>query len=147
MIELEKKRKKTGQQNVEEVSKKAFQKFVLEQNHPCVMAQTVFTMDQVDLHVYENFGSKNTAAKILKDLKLYLKEYDFESNDFRTFLAVFKDQKDFTEEQFEKLLWKQLEFLHEVDDAPWDKRVSEDPEDKNFSFSLGGRAFYMVGLH
>ncbi len=148
MIEIKNKRKKPSNKiDAEEDYKKAFQDFVLNKNHPCVMAQTVFSMGKVDFHVYENFGSKKTAVKILKDLKRYLQEYDFESNDFRTFLAVFKDQKDFTEAQFETLLWKQLEFLHEVDDDLWDKRVSENPEDKNFSFSIGGRAFYMVGLH
>lgn len=124
-----------------------FRDFILEKNHPCLMAQTVFTMNKVDFHVYENFGSKNTSAKILKDIKEYLKKYDFESNEFLTFFAVFKDRKNYSEEQFEQLLWKQLQFLHELDDQPWDPAVSSDPENKDFSFSINGKAFYMVGLH
>ncbi|UJH89902.1 YqcI/YcgG family protein [Antarcticibacterium sp. 1MA-6-2] len=124
-----------------------FKNFILEKNHPCVMAQTVFTMDKVDFHVYENFGSKNTSAKILRDIKTYLSRYDFESNDFLTFFAVFKDRKKYTEEQFEELLWKQLQFLHELDEQPWDPAVSSDPANKDFSFSINGKAFYMVGLH
>ncbi|QED38226.1 YqcI/YcgG family protein [Antarcticibacterium arcticum] len=125
----------------------SFNNFILDQDHPCLMAQTVFSMDKVDLHVYEDLGSKHTARKILKDLKNYIAAYDFESNDFLTFLATFPGRKDFTEKQFEELLWKQLQFLHEVDDHPWDPAVSSDPENDNFSFSLGGKAFYMVGLH
>ena len=30
-----------------------FEKFILENNHPCVMAQSVFIQRQVDFHVYE----------------------------------------------------------------------------------------------
>ena len=127
--------------------KASFDKFILEDEHPCLMAQTVFSMGKVDLLVYEDLGSKNTARKILKDLKNYIAAYDFDSNEFQTFLATFPERKDFTEKQFEDLLWKQLQFLHEVDDASWDPSVSNDPKNKNFSFSLGGKAFYMVGLH
>ncbi len=131
----------------EQKIKAEFSEFILENNHPCVMAQTVFSMDKVDFHVYENFGSKNTAIKILKDLKQYIANYDFESKEFLTFMAVFKGRKAFTEEQFEELLWSQLNLLHEVDTDEWDKEVSDDPNNKDFSFSLGGKAFYMVGLH
>jgi len=127
--------------------KNEFSEFIIENNHPCVMAQTVFSMDKVDFHVYENFGSKNTAFKILKDLNGYIERYDFNSKEFRTFMAVFKGRKNFSEQQFEELLWSQLNLLHEVDTAPWDPEVSEDPDHKDFSFSLGGKAFYMVGLH
>ncbi|MFD0977616.1 guanitoxin biosynthesis heme-dependent pre-guanitoxin N-hydroxylase GntA [Salinimicrobium gaetbulicola] len=128
-------------------SKQDFDQFVLEKDHPCVMAQTVFSMDQVDYHEYGNFGTRETAKNILKDLKEYIANYDFDSNEFFSFLAVFKDRKEYTEEEYEDTLWQQLQYLHEVDDSQWDKNVSPDPDSNNFSFSLGGRAFYMVGLH
>lgn len=131
----------------EPLAKAEFKNFIVEDNHPCVMAQTVFTMDQVDFHLYDDFGSKNTAHKILRDLKDYLTKYDFDSNDFFTFIASFRGRKEYTEKQFEDLLWKQLQFIHELDNQPWDPTVSEDPGDKNFSFSIAGKAFYLVGLH
>ena len=127
--------------------KEEFDKFILEQDHPCIMAQTVFSMGKVDLHEYSSFGSPEAAAEILQDLKKYLANYDFDSNEFLTFLAVFRKEKRFSEEKFEQLLWQQLQYLHEADDQPWDHRVSRNPESDNFSFSLGGRAFYMVGMH
>lgn len=134
-------------QNEDEKIKEKFTDFILEEDHPCVMAQTVFSMDKVDFQVYENFGSKQTAVALSRDLKSYIAKYDFDSPDFFTFIAAFEGRKDFTEEQFEALLWKQLQFLHEVDDQPWDPTVSSDPANPNFSFSIGGKAFYMVGLH
>ncbi|MEG9327862.1 guanitoxin biosynthesis heme-dependent pre-guanitoxin N-hydroxylase GntA [Salinimicrobium catena] len=128
-------------------TKKQYDEFILEKDHPCLMAKTVFSMDQVDLHEYENFGSRETAEIMLKDLKNYVEKYDFESNDFFTFMAVFKGEKNYSEEEFEQLLWQQLQHLHEADDSPWDKAVKPDPEDPNFSFSLAGKAFYIVGMH
>ena len=128
-------------------SKSEFEHFILGKDHPCIMAQTVFSLDKVDFHEYDNFGSRQTARAILIDLKKYIAAYDFESNDFLTFLVAFKGRQEYTEEEFEAVLWQQLQFLHEEDDMPWDKEVSPDPDSKNFSFSLGGRAFYIVGLH
>ena len=128
-------------------SKTEFDDFILTKDHPCIMAQTVFSMDKVDFHEYENFGSRETARAILKDLKKYISKYDFESNDFLTFLAAFKGKQDYTEEEFERTLWEQLQQMHELDDEKWDETVSPDPENSNFSFSFAGKAFYIVGLH
>lgn len=127
--------------------KAEFDQFIVGDNHPCVMAQTVFSMDKVDFHVYDNFGSKATARNILKDIESYISQYDFDTKEFFTFVAVFKGRKDFTEKQFEELMWKQLQFIHDLDEVPWDPSVSKDPKDENFSFSIGGRSYYMVGLH
>ena len=124
-----------------------FNEFILGKDHPCLMAQTAFSMDKVDFHEYEGFGTRKTAKNILKDLKKYIANYNFESNDFLTFLVAFKGRQDYTEEEFEQKLWEQLQHLHEVDDAEWDKEVNPDPESPHFSFSLGGRAFYVVGMH
>lgn len=149
MIVKEKKHTRAGgiKATEEKLIQAEFNEFILERNHPCVMAQTVFTMDKVDFHVYEKFGSKPTAAKLLQDIKTYISKYDFESNDFLTFFAVFKDEKNFSEKEFEDRLWKQLQNIHELDEQPWDPGVSADPADKNFSFSINGKAFYIVGLH
>ncbi|UZH54182.1 YqcI/YcgG family protein [Salinimicrobium tongyeongense] len=137
------------EQQISEVSsaKSQFEDFIIGNNHPCLMAQTVFSMDKVDFHEYDNFGSRETAKAILADLKEYIAAYDFESNDFLTFLVGFKGRQHYSEEEFEQTLWAQLQHLHEVDDTQWDEAVSPDPEHKNFSFSLGGKAFYIVGLH
>src|SRR5690606_5656432 len=64
-----------------------------------------------------------------------------------SFLAVFKGRQNYSETEFEQLLWQQLQYLHEADEYPWDGEVAKDPESPEFSFSLGGKAFYMVGMH
>jgi uncharacterized protein len=146
-VDLKKKRKKSTNGFNLAAIKGEYENFILDKDHPCLMAKTVFTMDQVEMKAYSDFGSVATARAILEDLKNYIESYDFESNDFKTYMAVFPDAPKFSEIAFEKMLWKQLENLHKVDDKDWDPEVSEDPADQNFSFSLAGKAFYIVGLH
>lgn len=124
-----------------------FQEFIIEKNHPCIMANTVFTMKDYDIQLYEKLGSKKTAMSLLEDLRDYITSYNFNDNKFKTFIAVFPDADVVSEVEFENLLWQQLQFIHEKDDKLWDHRVSSNPEDDNFSFSIAGRAFYVIGMH
>lgn len=124
-----------------------YRKFILEDNHPCIMANTVFSMDDYELKLYEDFGSKKTAAQMVADLENYIANYNFSDNKFKSFIAVFPDAEVVSEIEFENLLWRQLQFIHEKDRKPWDHRVSNDPENNNFSFSIAGRAFYVIGMH
>lgn len=50
---------------------------------------------------------------------------------------------------WEKLLWAQLQSLHELDRThhAWDATVSSDPADPAFSFSFAGTAFFIIGMH
>lgn len=111
------------------------------------MANTVFQMDKYQLNVYEVLGSRKTADALMTDLKNYIAHYDFESKDFESFIAVFPEAEVVSEIEFENLLWRQLQFLHDMDNSLWDPTVSDDPNNPNFSFSIGGKAFYVVGLH
>ena len=124
-----------------------FKEFVIEQKHPCIMANTVMAMDDYEIHTYDTFGTKSTAETLLEDLQAYIANYNFSDNKFKTFLAVFPNTEVATEIEFENLLWRQLQFIHDVDPVEWDHRVSHDPENNNFSFSIGGRAFYIIGMH
>ncbi len=62
-------------------------------------------------------------------------------------MIVFDDRQVMSEDVFEKALWAFLQRIHNIDKSPWDSTVSQNPEDKTFSFSAGGKAFYIVGLH
>ena len=71
------------------------------------------------------------------------------NSEYATFIAIFERPRQTTEDEFERLLWKQLRLLHEHDAAEhdWDPAVATDPSDPHFSFSLGGQALYVIGLH
>ena len=122
-----------------------YEAFILEKKHPCVMAKTVFLTENYHLNVYNTMD--NDSKNILRDIARFIDQYDFESNSFESFIAVFPNAYFNTEEDFENALWNTLQSLHNEDDSPWDPSVSSDPNDSNFSFSLKGKAFYIVGLH
>lgn len=64
--------------------------------------------------------------------------------------VIFRAPQDLTETAFEDALWSRLQGLHDMDveeGVPWDDAVASDPELPQFSMSVGGRAFFVVGLH
>ena len=126
---------------------KWFKKWILDDNHPCIMAQTVFRMEHVDFHEYKGFGTDESIEEMLHDLEKYVDAYDFSNNQFFTFIAAFPDDTTSHEREFEEKLWRQLQYLHDSDDRSWDPEVTADPDDSKFSFSVKGRAFYVVGMH
>lgn len=124
-----------------------FEDFILNRDHPCLMAQTVFRQGQYELNEYGRLGEESHTQKLLNDIRNYVESYDFSKQDFFSFIAVFEDEGHMPEEHFEKRLWQQLQLLHNEDSSPWDSEVSSDPDSDQFSFSLCGRAFYVVGMH
>lgn len=143
----EKIKRRRSNARLDEDIKAEYDEYILGNDHPCIMARTIFTMDQVVFRTYDDFGSMQASAGLLKDLRAYIKDYDFASNDFKTFMAVFPNSPEYSEISFEELLWKQLDHIHKLDNKQWDPAVSDDPAHENFSFSIEGKAFYVVGLH
>ncbi|SDS74631.1 hypothetical protein SAMN04487764_2954 [Gillisia sp. Hel1_33_143] len=127
--------------------KQEYEDWIVGKDHPCVMAQTVFSQDTVKTIEYYNFNSETTTKSLLEDLESYINDYDFESNQFQSLVAVFPDLTVESEKEFELLLWEQLYNIEKIDNQPWDSSVSRDPNDDNFSFSIAGHAFYIVGMH
>ncbi|MTE26461.1 YqcI/YcgG family protein [Winogradskyella sp. ZXX205] len=127
--------------------KKYLQKFIIDNDHPCLMAQTVVKQKNIDFDVYTKMNSSVTAQQLLQNIGNYLNNYDFNRNDFNTYIAVFPYESPYTEEEFENNLWDLLSLVNRYDPEPWDPTVSSNPQDNNFSFSIQGKAFYVVGMH
>lgn len=123
-------------------------KFIKEQDHPCLSAQSVVKNDTLTIGNYKVFGSAEAATAMAKDLQTFLKNRS-SINKARlvSFIAIFDTPKVISETVFENLLWKQLQLLHNIDQMQWDSDVSGNPEDARFSFSFGGKAFYIIGMH
>ena len=71
------------------------------------------------------------------------------SDGFSSFAVAFDGPADMDEEQFERALWRRLAALQRIDALcyDWSPEVSRDPASPRFGFSLGGLAFFIVGLH
>lgn len=98
---------------------------------------------------FDRLGDACSTARLWKSLIRYSQEYPDPGAVPVSFVAVF-DDAGLDEVAFEQRLWAQLQALHDHDRAngiAWDRKVSSDPSQTDFSFSVGGRAFFVVGLH
>ena len=125
----------------------AFRDFVQRVDFPCLGAKSVVRLNNYALNTYGALGNEADARSLVTDLA----GFSAGPNDgaLSAFVAVFPNWAPETEIAFEHRLWKQLQLIHDADPqrTDWAPEVSPDPDDPHFSFSVGGRAFFIVGLH
>lgn len=115
-------------------------------DYPCLGARSVFRRDAATVRVFEALDSPRTLDELATQLQQFAVERD-DSADLRSFVAVFRGPRVLDEDDFEGLLWGALQHLHQGDPQAWASGVSPDPQAAHFSFSHGGTAFFIVGLH
>ena len=124
----------------------AFRQFVARPEFPCLGAKAAFNSQSETVRVFDELGgeSTNALAPALLDFTRARA-----GGEYATFVAIFERPSETDETEFERLLWKQLRLLHEVDARrfDWNENVATDPSDPHFSFSFGGQALYLIGLH
>ncbi|MFL6515961.1 MAG: guanitoxin biosynthesis heme-dependent pre-guanitoxin N-hydroxylase GntA, partial [Chthoniobacterales bacterium] len=126
-----------------------FRETVLRPGFSCIGAKAAFHDEAYAFAVYDEFASVESTAGLCRDLCAFAKSRVVDENEYATFVAVFRAPLELDEARFEKLLWHQLGELHKADQEyfEWDRSVSSNPGDPQFSFSFAGRAFYVIGLH
>jgi FPC/CPF motif-containing protein YcgG len=122
---------------------------VLDEGYPCVGARAVFSQKRHWFGLYPPLGSAEAARAVCHDLYEYNHRFPRSGQGFIAFLAGFDGPEIHDEYEFEQLLWAQLQAMHEVDRRffSWDSKVSADPQSPMFSFSIGSRAFFIIGMH
>ncbi|HWU98272.1 MAG TPA: guanitoxin biosynthesis heme-dependent pre-guanitoxin N-hydroxylase GntA [Oxalicibacterium sp.] len=127
----------------------SFRSLVLNPQFSCVGAKSAIKQGGYRIGHYDELSGEESTAGLAHDLFHFLQEQPDLEGEFSTFVATFSNPVIHSEEQFEALLWQQLQQLHEVD-APlhaWDPQVSDDPENPHFAFSFATHSFFVVGLH
>ena len=114
---------------------------------PCVGARSAVNRKRARFGEYADLGGGRDIARLCADLKTFSDEFPDPGNEPVTFVAMF-EQPVASEGDFEALLWRHLQAMHDHDRRTfaWDPLVSADPSSKAFSFSIAGRAFFVVGL-
>ena len=125
-----------------------FETFVNSERFSCLVGKGVVHQDGHVVRAYPPLGTRAAARALATDLAAFGKGTS-SAEGLRAFAAVFPDRAPRTELAFETRLWAQLQRLHESDshDAEWDPSVSDDGDDPMFSFSFGGLAYFIIGLH
>lgn len=122
---------------------------VLSAGFPCVAAKSLLNRQRYHLGVYGQLGDMAAAAACCKDIYAFSQAFPDAADGFSSFLAVFTATEVKDELHFEQLFWRHLQKMHEIDARrfAWSPSVSSDPDSPEFSFCIGGRAFFLVGMH
>lgn len=125
-----------------------FEAFIAAESFPCVGAKSALSRGQI-IYRIENTLRGGPAASTVAALQQFSHEYDRDSPLFQSVVVLFRQPGTLTEDAFESVLWQYLDSMHHADAVhhEWDPRVSKDPKSADFSFSVGGRGYYVVGLH
>jgi FPC/CPF motif-containing protein YcgG len=115
-------------------------------SYPCLGAQSVLRQGRATVRVYDQLGTPATAQLLLQHLQKFAATVGHDDG-FVSFIAIFREPRISDERHFEALLWSQLRQLNEADEEPWSDKVSPDPDDEHFAFSVAGTAYFVVGLH
>ena len=127
----------------------SFRALVLNPQFSCVGAKSAVQTGSYRIGHYAELGSVGATAGLAYDLNTFIQQQPSMEGEFSTLVATFTGPVGTNEEQFEHLLWNQLQNLHEIDfrQHRWDPAVSDDPNDPHFSFSFAEHGFFVVGLH
>jgi FPC/CPF motif-containing protein YcgG len=126
-----------------------FRAHILDAEFPCVGAKAAINHDTYRFGLHAVMNTPAATAGLAYDLWEYVRERPTLETDYATYVASFAGPVVSDELEWEKLLWSQLQSLHDLDRIhhSWDPTVSNDPADPGFSFSFAGTAFFVVGLH
>jgi FPC/CPF motif-containing protein YcgG len=122
---------------------------VLNDQFTCVGGKSALRRGAYRFGLYPELGTRAAAAGLAHDLFTFVDELPSFNEPFTSYLASFIGPQSPDEAAFEERLWTTLQELHDLDAQhhEWDPTVSADPADPDFSFSFGGVAFFVIGLH
>ncbi len=127
-----------------------FSRFVADRGFPCVGAKSAFARDTIAFYTARDLTSAWDDLAVHDALLDWARKYRDEPGGLRSFIVLFDRPCDLGEAAFERFMWERIQSL--VDKDAWrgqrlEPTVSADPQDPHFSLSIGGEAFFVVGMH
>lgn len=129
-------------------TERAFEDFVGARDFPCLGAKASQAQRSLQCLCVHDIASARDDRRITARLQDFATR-PAEHGLFVSFAVLFPCSARLSERDFEAALWQRLRAIHAIDRIRhgWDDSVSDDPASPHFSMSVGGKAFYVVGLH
>lgn len=127
-----------------------FRAFVGEADFPCVGAKAALAQDRLSIVSAASIAAGSDDDRLFDALTGFVARYRRDPGPFHSLAILFSGPDNLNEAAFEAALWSRLQALSDIDAArghAYDRRVSEAPDDPQFSLSLAGEAFFVIGLH
>lgn len=116
---------------------------------PCIMAKAV--MNQGVCHNVQLSSNQvpELAQAMFNELSGFVDSYRANKERLHSCILSFPHDEFQSFEKFESTFWSLLSELRSIDGQhhPYDSRVSSNPDDGNFSFSVKEEAFFILLLH
>lgn len=127
--------------------------FLRADTFPCVGARAALAQGGLRTVELGRLGDAGVDAPLLDAVEALAADLAVLPDDTTTLhslAALFDGPGDTDEARFEALLWSQLQRLHALDvrrGHRWAADAGRDPDAPDFSFSLAGHPFFVIGLH
>ena len=127
---------------------RALEAFIAEPAFPCLGARAALARRSLQVAEAGDLADPQHDRAIVRALQRFAGGLSDDTL-FVSLVVIFTPAPDMTEATFEARLWQRLQALHEIDrqQFDWDPAVHSDPASPMFSMSIGGRGFYVIGLH
>jgi FPC/CPF motif-containing protein YcgG len=127
----------------------ALTEFIRNPAFPCLGAKGAIRQGGCHVGLYGSLASSDDTDRLASDLSAFAHSLHENNAGLTAFAAVFPEGQLVTEIEFERSMWKQLQWLHERDESGdrWADDASDDPNDPDFSFSFNRRSFFIIGLN
>lgn len=115
---------------------------------PCLAAKTAHARDQVTHVEAGDIRCGRYDAPVARAIEAFAARRK-PDHVFHSLVVHFPESPLQDEIDFEASLFARLQGIHDFDRASfeWDPTVSPDPASDQFSMSVGGQSFYVIGLH
>jgi uncharacterized protein len=123
--------------------------FVSDPDFPCIGAKAALRRHQLKILVVPDIRHSGADTLITTCLQEFAIAHDVDNTMFVSQAVVFQNDANLSEADFETYLWQRLTAFHSIDrqNYQWDPSVDSDPQSPHFSLSIGGKGFFVVGLH
>jgi uncharacterized protein len=127
----------------------SFYDFIKVKEFPCIAARAAAMHHQITCKVADDMRSGDADEEILRFFYQFVDDYRASKDIYQSAALLFEGPRDLDEEEFDKVLWRKLQSLTDLDAQhyAYDNRVNKDPQSPHFSFSLKEEAFFIVALH
>lgn len=125
-----------------------FRDLVAASDYPCIGAKTALTHGNIEFVVAGDLRLPDDDVFIARALQRFAATTE-DTAMFVSMVVLFEDTSALSEEAFEEALWERLQAIHDIDARTfaWDADISDEPASPEFAFSVGGRGFFVIGLH
>ncbi|OYQ37758.1 hypothetical protein CHU92_07625 [Flavobacterium cyanobacteriorum] len=134
--------------NAEELIKE-WQAYIENSAFPCVAAKAAMARGQVKVMAAGHMACPKDDRAILDFIYSFVNDYRSAGTMFHSAAILFSEPEVFSEEMYARFFWSRLQALSDLDAEhyEYDHRVDADTDSSQFSFSLKGEAFFVIGMH